>query len=266
MIRLAIALAIGAGLAGPHAARAAEPSHPSAPHPSTPHPSTTPAQPSPPAPARPAPVPFAAELAAQPLPPARTAWTAMSEQAAWAALATATPATRQATRWRYALALIARDRAGEALGVLDVMAADDTGLAKVAAWRRARGVALGRLGRTDPAIAALDDPALATDPETCLWRMRILAEAGRAAPALGVLGCAMPALNARGAKARRPFILAAARAAIDAGRPGPARDWLDRLPATDAAAAVLHGEADRALGAAATSRRWFDLAARTGDP
>ncbi len=262
MIRLAIALAIGAGLAGPHAARAAEPSHPSAPHPSTPHPITTPAQPSPPAPARPAPVPFAAELAAQPLPPARAAWTAMSEQAAWAALATATPATRQATRWRYAVALIARDRAGEALGVLDVMAADDTGLAKVAAWRRARGVALGRLGRTDPAIAALDDPALATDPETCLWRMRILAEAGRAAPALGVLGCAMPALNARGAKARRPFILAAARAAIDAGRPGPARDWLDRLPAT----AVLHGEADRALGAATTSRRWFDLAARTGDP
>ena len=267
MIRLAIALAIGAGLAGPHAARAAEPSHPSAPHPSTPHPGTpTPAQPSPPAPARPAPVPFAAELAAQPLPPARTAWTAISEQAAWAALATATPATRQATRWRYAVALIARDRAGEALGVLDVMAADDTGLAKVAAWRRARGVALGRLGRTDPAIAALDDPALATDPETCLWRMRILAEAGRAAPALGVLGCAMPALNARGAKARRPFILAAARAAIDAGRPGPARDWLDRIPATDAAAALLHGEADRALGAAATSRRWFDLAARTGDP
>ena len=218
-----------------------------------------------PMPKRPLPAPFAAELAQQPL-PRIGAWVAVDDAAAWTALAAATPATRQAVRWRYATALIARARGEEALGVLDVMVADDPDLARIVAWRRARGVALAMLGRTDAAIAALDDPALATDPEACLWRMRTLADAHRAIPALQTLGCAMPALNARPSITRAPFILAAAGAATEAGRPVAALDWLARLPDTDPAAALARGDAERARGDIAASRLWFDRAGRTEDP
>lgn len=271
MIQRAVVLGLAAAIALGQPARAAD--HPAPSAPTRPSPSPATAAPSAPAPA---PSPFAVELAQRPLAAADTAWSATTETAAWAALAEATPVTRQAVRWRYVQGLIARAKGSEALGVLDVMATTDPALPRIPAWRRAQGVALALLARTDAAIAAFDDPALATDPETCLWRMRVLATAERAVPALQALGCAMPALNARSGRARRPFILAAAHAAIQAGRPSPALLWLDHVPATDPAAALLRGEAelaqfragpaDRQPGRPAPGSRWFDAVASASDP
>ncbi len=169
-LRALLAATIVLGIAAPALAAEHAPASARADHP--PPPAS-----SPPPPPRHAPSPFAAVLSRQPLGHGPAAWLTLSEAAAWRALAGATPVTRQATRWRYAQALIARDRGGDALGVLDVMAADDPALARVAAWRRARGIALTLLDRRDAAIAAFDDRALDTDTETCLWRLRSLASA-----------------------------------------------------------------------------------------
>jgi hypothetical protein len=267
-LRALLAATVVLGLAAPALAAEHAPVPARADHP--PPPASSPPASSPPPPPRHAPSPFAAVLSRQPLGHGPAAWPTLNEATAWRALAGATPATRQATRWRYAQALIARDRGGDALGVLDVMAADDPALARVAAWRRARGIALTLLGRRDAAIAAFDDRALDTDTETCLWRLRSLASAragtAPAPPPLTLLHCAVPALNARTASARRPFLFAAARAAIDAGRPAPVIAWLQPVAAADPEAALLRGEAELAAGHPAAARRWFALASRAADP
>ena len=134
-LRALLAATVVLGLAAPALAAEHAPVPARADHP--PPPASSPPASSPPPPPRHAPSPFAAVLSRQPLGHGPAAWPTLSESAAWRALAGATPATRQATRWRYAEALIARDRGGDALGVLDVMAADDPALARVAAWRRA---------------------------------------------------------------------------------------------------------------------------------
>ncbi|HVF93510.1 MAG TPA: hypothetical protein VM900_04280 [Sphingomonas sp.] len=205
---------------------------------------------------------FAAALAEQPLAWGTKAWPQRSDAAGWAALAAATPSSRQATRWAMAQSLIGKTRAAEAIGVLDVMASDDPDLALVPAWRRARGVALAMLERPVEATAALADERLAADPESCLWRLRV------ALPASAVrdLGCAMPALATRPAPLRRPFLLAAAGAAIEARRVQPALGWLAALPASDGAANLLRAQALLTAGQGDRGRLLLARVIRSGRP
>ena len=189
-----------------------------------------------------APLPgFATTLADHPLTHGPAAWPAKREEDAWRQIVAAVPAERQAARWTFAQSLIGRARAAEALGVLEVMAADDPDLALVPAWQRARGVALVLLGRADEASLALADERLARDPEACLWRVR-------AAGTLVDLGCAMPALASRSRTERRPFVLAAAAAAIARGRHQPALTWLADLSPTDRGADLLRARALKGIG------------------
>ncbi len=212
--------------------------------------------------ARPGPDPlpgFAAELADRPLLWGPAAWPHRAEAESWTDIIAAPPARRQAARWSYVQSLIARARAAEALGVLDVMAADDPDLALVPAWQRAHGVALALLGRAHAASLELTDERLARDPEACLWRVRTAA-------ALSELGCAMPALASRGRTDRRPFVLAAAAAAIDRDRHQPALTWLADLAPTDAAANLLRARALGALGQADRAGLLLKRIAAAGAP
>uniref|UniRef100_UPI0025F12D7F hypothetical protein n=1 Tax=Sphingomonas sp. TaxID=28214 RepID=UPI0025F12D7F len=197
---------------------------------------------------------FAAWLADQPIMAGSSAWGAIPDAAAWRAIAGASSDQRQAARWAYAKSLMATARGPDAIGVLEVMIEDDPDLALVAAWQRARGVAQVQARHLVDGLAALRQPGLAGDPESCLWRMRALADHGEATAAFAEFNCALPALNARGAVARRPFILAAARAATETGRHNVALAWLAPLPDADSAANLLRGKANLALGYAQDAR------------
>lgn len=206
---------------------------------------------------------FAAELAQRPALADARAWVPIDETDAWRRLSIAPSAERQGARWDYARGLIARERGAEALGVLDVMHADDPDLGMVDAYRLARGAALTQLARSDEALAALDMPGLRANPEACLWRMRSLAQAQLAEQALQQLGCAGPALaHPRGA----PFVLAAARAGVEGGAPAKALHWLSWLPDRDPAANLLRGRAQLALGRGGEARLRFARVALSGTP
>ena len=229
-------------------------------------PTTPPAAPTPAAASRARLPGFAAVLMDRPMESGEAAWPRLAEADAWRANLVGGVAVRQSSRWNQARSLIARGRGGDALGVMEVMASDAPDLAIVPAWRRARGAALTLLRRPDDAVAALADDRLIGDPEACLWRMRALAEAGRGALALAQLKCAMPALRARNAADRRPFLIAAGSAAVAAGRYRPALKWLGALPAGDIAANLLRGTATTALGDRQGGRLLLDRVALRGTP
>lgn len=209
---------------------------------------------------------FAAVLAERLLPAGPGAWVAIPEADAWARLGAATAANRQAVRWDYAGSLIAAGRGPDALGVLEVMRSADPDLAMVPGWRRANGIAAAQTGRADDALAMLADPMLIGDAESCLWRLRALAASERWRPALDQLACALPALNARSGRARRPFILAAGEAAVALHRDRAALEWLAALPDGDAAANLLRGKAMLGVGEGQEGRLRIARVAISGDP
>jgi tetratricopeptide (TPR) repeat protein len=190
---------------------------------------------------------FAASLSEQTVPAGPDAWPALSYDRAWAALSRTTPSTRQAVRWDYARSLIASGDASEALGVLDVMKQDDRDMALVPYWQLAYGAALVQLGRTADALTALSAEMLSSNPEACLWRMRAMSQANLPDQALSQLPCAVSAINARHGAARTPFVVAAARAAVAAGRPAQALEWLKLTPDGDPASNLYRGKAYLAL-------------------
>ncbi len=158
---------------------------------------------------------FAARLAQSPSLEGPVAWRVIDEEVAWKALAA--DSDRQGARWAYARSLVGRGRGAEALGVLDVMQQDDPDLRMVDSFRLARGAALTLEQRTEDALAefdARDDGAPLATPEACAWRMRLLAQAGRGQDALAHVACAWPALQARRATDRKPFLIAAARSGV----------------------------------------------------
>lgn len=207
---------------------------------------------------------FAARLAQQPGITMASGWKAIPDTRAWAALSQANADSRQDARWAFARSLIAHDRGAEAFGVLGVMQQDDPDLAMVAAFRLARGAAFVLMARSTEAMDVLGGALLADNPEGCAWRMRALAEAGYATQALAEWRCALPALNARGATARLPFLLAAARAAIESGKPDNALQWLAGIADGNPHADIYRARALVALGRTEEARARLDQAAEHG--
>ncbi|MEN2786138.1 hypothetical protein ACFOKI_07005 [Sphingomonas qilianensis] len=202
----------------------------------------------PPVAAPPARLPGYAATLAQQRVTGPSAWRALPESDAWAALSRAAPGDRQRARWDYARSLVAKARGAEAQGVLTVMQLDDPDLAMVPAFRLARGAAFVLSASPAEALDLLGDPALAANSEGCAWRLRALAGAGYAAQALRELHCALPAVNARHGAARLPFVLAAARATVDSGAPTNALQWLKGVAGKNAEATILQARALIALG------------------
>ncbi|MEG8031324.1 hypothetical protein QP179_06880 [Sphingomonas aurantiaca] len=182
--------------------------------------------------ARPALPPFAPRLSELPLLTRPQGWQSAGRPG-WEGLIVASPANRQAARWAYANAQIAQGRAQEAIGALDVMRQDEPDLMLVPAFRLALGTTLAMLDRATLAIDALTNDALTDNPEACAWRMLAFARGGLPGPALGQVNCAVPALNARAAATRAPFLLAAARAAADLGKPAMTIQLPETLPDRD---------------------------------
>lgn len=209
---------------------------------------------------------FAAQLSEMPLIVGPSAWQPIPYADAWSALARATRDTRQNARWDYARSLVAQRRGSEALGVLEVMKQDDPDLALVSSWQIARGAAFSLMNQPDAALAALSNGALSTNPEACAWRMRSMAQAGLGAQALGQVNCALPAINSRDGRAKSAFIIAGARAAIDAGQPGLALQWLRATPDRDATANLYRGKAYLAMGESQAARLRLDRVDISGDP
>jgi predicted negative regulator of RcsB-dependent stress response len=207
---------------------------------------------------------FAAELAQMPSITGGDGWSGITGTEAWHQLATATPDKRQLVRWNYAKGLIASERGAEALGVLEVMRLGDKDLALVAPYQLARGAALTLLGRDAEAVESLAAPELASNPEACAWRMRALAHSGSAADAVGQINCARIAINARAPRDRVDLMIAAAGAAIDAGQPQPALQWLGLFSDQNPEANVLRGRALLAQKDMAGARLRFERATLGG--
>jgi tetratricopeptide (TPR) repeat protein len=217
---------------------------------------------------------FAPQLADRPMISGPSGWVAMARQDAWDAIAISTPENRQAARWDYALGLLAQAAngfaddlgglAGDALGVLDVMAQDDPDLLLVPSFRLARGVVLARVGRGAEAVESLSDPLLMANPEACVWRLVAHESIGNYRQALSEASCAVKAINQRKVPAARPFILAASRAAVLGGQPKQALSWLGNLPDIDASANLLRGKAELALGRLQEARLRFDRVNESG--
>ena len=208
---------------------------------------------------------FAEELAeARPITTPQD-WPAPSRTEALARVGNAPRDHRQAARWTYALALLHAGRAADALGALDVMVQDDPDLGLAANLELARGRALVELGRGADAVQALDLPGLAANPEAAAWRMRAFALIGAPAEALRSMPIAKPALVARSARERAPFLVAAARMALAANRPDAALHWLRFAPRSDPAANLVRGQALLASGKAALAAARFKAAARDGN-
>lgn len=210
--------------------------------------------------------PFAAELAQRPPITDAGGWQGMTGRDAWTALAQSTPQNRQSLRWRFALGLIGEGRGAEALGVLDVMGADDQDLALVAPYQLARGVALTMVGRDEDAVKLLAGDDLSSNAEACAWRMRALSHAGDAAEAARQINCALPAINGRAPEARAPFVLAASEAAIRVGQAKPALEWLRLFNDRNPAANALRGRAMVALGDVPGGRLRLERAEHSGPP
>ena len=237
-----------------------------------------PAAPPPPAAARPSPpvqaapgaerrsrLPgYAAELGDQPRISGPAGWAAMPRGEALAALAAATPRTRQRARWNYARSLIGAGRAAEALGVLDVMLQDEPDLALVPSFQLARGAVLAKLRRPAEALSALAQEGLDANSEACLWRVLALVDSGSPEAALDQSGCAAASLSARPAAARTPFVAALADAALRANRPGAARRWLAMAPKNDPAARLWRGRILLALGQGGPAQHQLERVVREG--
>ncbi|HWW65154.1 MAG TPA: hypothetical protein VNZ43_10375 [Sphingomonadaceae bacterium] len=225
------------------------------------------AAPSMPSPAPPAAVRlpgFAAALAQSAPIASPAAWTIIPEAEAWAALTHASGIDRQQARWARARSLIGRGRGADALGVLDVMAGDDPDLAIVDAWRLAHGAALTLMSHFRDAANELAGAGLTANAEACAWRLRASAEAGEAKAALAAFPCAQPAIVARPIEARKPFILALARAAVEDGKPDLALRWLGALADRDSAANLLRGRAYGLLGRRQEARLRLARVERSG--
>lgn len=209
---------------------------------------------------------FAPWLADQPIAGPADAWRTIPDATVWHSIVTAAPSERQAARWAYARSLIATGRGPDAIGVLDVMAADDPDLTLVAAWQRAHGVAQIQARHFAEGIAALRQPALFGDAESCLWRMRALSAVHDPQASLAQLACAAPALAVRHGSARTPFILAGAQAASATGRYRDVLSWLAALPDGNSAANLLRGKANLALGNAQEGRLRLSRVGLSGSP
>jgi hypothetical protein len=192
--------------------------------------------------------PFAPQLSSIPVIVSPGGWHMPGQGKGWDGLSAARPATRQAARWAFATDQIVLGRGAEALGALDVMRQDEPDLSLVPSFQLALGATFTLLNRPSAAVAALASDDLSDNPEACAWRMLALAEGNLPSEVLGQLRCALPALNARAASSRAPFLLAAARAAADLTRPALTGELLRTLPVTNLAANLLRGRAQLALG------------------
>lgn len=192
-------------------------------------------------------------------------WPRPGMEATLAALAQAAPGRRQAARWDYAAAMLASGRSAEALGALDTMMRAEPDLGLAGAFQLARGRALVELARGAEAASTLDHPALAGNAEACAWRLRALAGAGAAGPALAQLACAKPALAARSNGERAAFLVAAARAALAIGRADAALHYLGFAPLGDREVMLALAEARLAAGKADSALPLFQRVAADGD-
>ncbi len=209
--------------------------------------------------------PFAPSLSSMPVIASPAGWHMAGQGTGWAGLIAARPATRQAARWAYATDQILHGRAAEALGALDVMRQDEPDLALVPSYQLALGATLTLLNRPSAAAAALASDALSQNPEACAWRMLALSQANLPDQVLAQLRCAIPALNARPAATRAPFLLGVARAATDLGRPALVEELLKTLPTTKVAANLLRGRAELALGHTTQGNALLARAKAAGD-
>ena len=200
-------------------------------------------------PRAPSPVePFAPALSGEPVIARPAGWAVIGRTEAWDGLVQATPGTRQAARWNYARSLIGQGLAAEALGVIEVMRQDEPDIVLAASYQLALGATLTLLHRPATAVTALTIDALATNPEACAWRMRALAEANLPSEALAEVHCAVPALNARRAANRAPFLLPVAGSAMALGQYAFARELVKTLPANHPQAELIRGRVELALG------------------
>ena len=183
-------------------------------------------------------------------------WPQTSPDQQWTALATAQPQQRQELRWNYALALLGVGRAADALGVLEVLAQDEPDLTLADAFALAHGRALIEVGRVGDALVVLSRPGLMSNPEACAWRLRAAAASGSLRLALAQVRCARAALKARTGHDRAAFLLPGVEAALAAGDPELALNWLRFVPGTPQAR-TLRGRALLASGKAREAAQAF---------
>jgi hypothetical protein len=191
---------------------------------------------------------FAVELASMRPIAGPKDWPAPSIDETWQRLGLVQLPERQRARWDYALALKSAGRDADALGVLEVMIQDDPDLGLAGTFQLAMASVMVPLGRNEAAAAALNQPSLLSNPEACAWRLRVFAGAKAYRLAVNQLPCAIPAINARGASDRLPFVISAADSALNLGHPEAAIAMLRSAPAKNPDANLIMARAYTMLG------------------
>jgi hypothetical protein len=206
--------------------------------------------------------PFAVLLAREAPVSGPDAWPVLTTDEAWAGIMRGGSTGRQPGRWAFARALIGRGMGNEAVGILQVMRADDPDLAFVDSFRLALGAAHTLARQPAEAVAALDAPSLANHPEACAWRL--LAQDQQGVAVGSAARCAVAAVDARPSAQRRPWLLAIARSALGAGSASGADAALRGLPDTDPEANLLRGKAMLILADPEQARFRFRRAEKDG--
>jgi hypothetical protein len=134
-----------------------------------------------------------------------------------------------ASRFELAQFFVARDHAADAVGVLNVVAADNPRYAADPQLRALRGAARVMLDDGSAAKADLGDPQLNGDGTAQLWRGAAAAERGEWAEADQAFRRGGQVPTSYPPAMRRRLLLLAAEAALDAGDSARARSLLDNM-------------------------------------
>ena len=146
--------------------------------------------------------------------------------------ASASRAERGPARLALARALMANGLDAEALGALDVAAAEDPVIEGEAQTALLRGIALARMARFEEADKVFSAERFARNPEARLWRGLSAAGLGRWGAADAGLHAGEPVLDRYPEDVAAPFFAAAAEASVELG------DWDE---AARTAKAAAHG-------------------------
>ncbi len=165
------------------------------------------------------------------------------------------PEKRNAARLALAQFFAANGFTVEALGIMELVAADDPEAVQAPQFRALRGVLRLWINRPREALDDLDHHSLRFDPSAALWRGTAHAALEEWTEARAALETGRPALGAHGAQEQARFLLAQSRAALGVNDIGGAQEALKRVDADKAGQVLgletllLQGQVHEALGA-----------------
>ncbi len=158
----------------------------------------------------------------------------------------------------------------EALGLMDMMAADDVGVSRDGGFRALRGVTRLAIGHPRDALEDLDHHSLRFDPAAALWRAVAHSAQEDWARARRDFATGQGVLSAHSPEQQARFLLAEAKASLGVNDLGGALraieriDWDGAEPDLRAEIALIAGAVHEAMGAPDQARTFYAEAGKAG--